>query len=177
MDRKTYSLTIKRAVKDIEGLEEFEDYYVDVLGNIWSFKSSKPKILKTSWMTAPHLYRGVCLVTKNKKHKSFAVHRLVALAFLTPENKRCYVKHINGNLHDNRVENLVWVPCGGRKRSPRKEKLGGISIETAQEIKRVAMAANMKGLPGCNPEEFIEKLIHKSLKEFVTEYGLRKLMQ
>ena len=46
---------------------------------------------------------------KNGNKKQFGVHRLVAQAFIpNPDNLR-YVDHINGDKHDNRVENLRWV--------------------------------------------------------------------
>ena len=53
-------------------------------------------------------YAHVCLSIDGKK-RDFAVHRLVAIAFLdNPKGKR-EVNHINGDRADNRVENLEWA--------------------------------------------------------------------
>ncbi len=48
------------------------------------------------------------LLTKNKKQKAFYVHRLVMENFIRKEDGK-QVNHINGNKHDNRLENLEWV--------------------------------------------------------------------
>ena len=54
-------------------------------------------------------YACVKLSVGNKRNgKGYAVHRLVALAFIpNPENKP-YVDHINRDSLDNNVENLRW---------------------------------------------------------------------
>lgn len=51
-------------------------------------------------------YQRVVLANKEHRTKSFAVNRLVAMAFLSDYKESLDVDHINGIRDDNRVENL-----------------------------------------------------------------------
>lgn len=54
-------------------------------------------------------YLEVRLTDDNKISKNYVVHRLVATAFIpNPENKPT-VNHIDGNKHNNNVDNLEWA--------------------------------------------------------------------
>ena len=93
------------------------DYEINELGEIYSYKTNK--ILSGSILNTG--YRMVRL-TINGQKKSYAVHRLVAEAFIpNPENKPC-VDHINTIREDNRVENLRWVTKEENNNNPLTKK-------------------------------------------------------
>lgn len=88
-----------KEIKDYEGL-----YSVTKHGEIYSHRSGK--ILKKHSNGYGYL---IVALYKDKKRKSSYVHRLVAKCFVSnDDNKKC-VNHINGDRTDNRVSNLEWV--------------------------------------------------------------------
>ena len=102
--------------KDIPNYEEI--YQVSNLGNVKSLsrenysgkgmKISKERILKQH---LDNRYYYQVKLYKDKKLKTFKVHKLVAMAFLnhTPCGYKLVVDHINDNSLDNRIENLQVV--------------------------------------------------------------------
>lgn len=67
---------------------------------------------------SPHFVGGYIqyLLHKDNKGKEFKAHRLVAEAFLpNPENKR-EVNHIDGDKHNNCVDNLEWATTSENQR-------------------------------------------------------------
>lgn len=93
--------------KDIAGYEGL--YQVSSLGKVKSLnyrRTEKEKILKPVKNRKGYL---IVNLHKNHKQKIFAVHRLVATAFIdNPENKS-QIDHINTIRTDNRVDNLRWT--------------------------------------------------------------------
>lgn len=92
--------------KDIKGYDGA--YQVSNLGNVKSFKRGKEKILKSGVNSVGYL--NVTLF-KEKKGKSFSVHKLVTMVFLNhiPDGYNIVVDHIDNNKLNNNVINLQLV--------------------------------------------------------------------
>lgn len=83
--------------------EPYCNYAVSDLGQIKNIKTGR--ILQQFSRFDGYLQVSLW---NNGKGKSFPVHRLVALNFLTTENDKYYVNHKNGIKTDNRAKNLEW---------------------------------------------------------------------
>lgn len=114
--------------KDIDGYSGY--YQISNRGRIKSlertiirkdglFHRRKERIL-TNVVNQKTGYLQVMLIC-HKRYKLFYVHRLVAQAFNPNPNGYKLVTHRNGDLNDNRAENLVWC-----SRSSNENKRNGI---------------------------------------------------
>lgn len=92
-----------KEIRDYEGL-----YEINSNGKIRSVprNGTKGGILKYCVNKDGYYTVSLC---KNKKRKTYSVHRLVALHFLPNNDDTMQVNHINENKLDNRVCNLEWV--------------------------------------------------------------------
>lgn len=112
--------------KDIEGYEGL--YQVSNLGRVkalpkYSFNGKvyflmNERILKH---IVTHNYHYVSLY-KDKKGTRFAVHRLVASAFIPNPKNKPDVDHINTIKSDNKVENLRWATRKENNLNPLTQK-------------------------------------------------------
>lgn len=93
-----------------------KDYSYDVsnLGRVRSYlgvektpnyrKVCSSRILHPSFMPYPQV-----TLCRNKKCTNFLIHQLVLEAFVGPRPSGYHGHHRNGNLKDNRLENLIWI--------------------------------------------------------------------
>lgn len=88
------------------------------------------------------------------------VHNLVAEAYLGPPvPSHAVVDHINGNFHDNRVENLRWIDPALKKTNRLVHKVVEVDPKTDQVIRQyssIADASRQSGIPTYNLKKLCE---------------------
>lgn len=88
--------------KDIPGYEGL--YKISNTGEVLSMTYNKLRVFSKSKSNTRYYQVNLW---KNNKWKTLLVHRLVMLAFKWPSN--LCVDHVNGDILDNRIENLEYV--------------------------------------------------------------------
>lgn len=113
--------------KDIPGYEG--KYQVSNLGRVKSLNYHREH--REGMVNIRPIWSGYmkCSLGINGRMKTFAVHRLVAKAFVpNPENKP-EVNHINGIKSDNRAENLEWTTGSENQRHALRSGLRRSMVE------------------------------------------------
>lgn len=103
---------------DIAGYEGF--YQVSSLGRVKTverYEAERNRIIRER-IRVPVAVHGYlyCELWKNGKHKRYAIHRLVATAFIPNPDGRPQVNHLDGDKTNNSVTNLEWCTASENER-------------------------------------------------------------
>lgn len=167
--------TIIKEFSKVEYLKDFPSYAIDTEGNVWSLKYNKRKKLSPGFKRSKSgnkVDMYVRLTDRFGNIKNFSVHRLVALAFLPTDNIDNSVVHKNGDVNDNRLENIEW------KNYRRPKEFDGYIVDDflADRIKKVHHASIIKGLPVPDTNSFFNNIINNALEDYIMRYGLKRMM-
>jgi hypothetical protein len=86
-------------------IKDFENYSIDVKGNVYNNKTKRPIKAHLNKQTG---YLQIKL-HKDKKSYSKRIHRLLAEAYIPNPNNLSYIDHIDNNKTNNDINNLRWV--------------------------------------------------------------------
>ncbi len=118
------------------------------LKNRFGYYNSKEKILKSNIGYGGYKFQKLC---KNGIESTFAIHRLVALHFLSRDIHRDIVNHKDLNKTNNHVDNLEWCTCRENvhhyeMNSNRSSKYIGVSFDKNRNKWTAKIKINRKTL-------------------------------
>ena len=121
-------------------------YQASNLGNIRSLdkfsltnnRFNKMKRKVKGRILKPHLNKRTgylqVILSNDKNKKIWLVHRLIALTFIPNLENKEQVNHIDGNKHNNNVENLEWVTCSENMKHAFKTNLNHSNFKVQSGI-------------------------------------------
>jgi len=89
--------------RDYRRVEGYEDYIISNIGEVWSLKWGKVKLLKPTLNAQGYLTFGLC---ENGKRTTHQVHALVGIHFIGLRTGEMTYDHIDVNKLNNNADNL-----------------------------------------------------------------------
>ena len=169
-----------RLLTDIPGYTEFVDYAIGRSGTVYSFKQFRIRKLKYTTPKGKENHFRVLLRDKYKKNRIVYVRRLVAAAFLVKDDKTNGVIRLKdkSKFFDISADNLEYTKKKqiiDRYYVPKEIEL---SDEMIDRIKKLYDASITKGIPNLPNDVnlFLDKIMSDSMNEYISRYGLRKIL-
>ena len=153
----------------VEGLEEFANYFVDVLGNIWSTKGKRLRKLLPGNSRKRGGYLFVRLTNCAGKKQNFYVHQLVARAFLPNFDKKYEVNHINRNSFDNSIKNLEWCNRAENMAHVANSKGAKLDSRVVEKAKQLHAQLSGENAINCDLHSFINAILEGELDRIKAE--------
>lgn len=115
-------------------IEENPKYEISNLGRV--------RKIANGYILKPNIFYGLYYLISlrnGKTQKLYSIHRLVANAFIPNPLKKREVNHIDGNKHNNNVNNLEWAT---RKENAIHSIKNG--LQTKEQLDKAIMAITLK---------------------------------
>jgi hypothetical protein len=104
-------------MEEYRKIEGYDNYSVSNKGNVRNDKTKR--ILKGTTNSDGYLQ---VVLYKERKAKSYKIHRLVGNAFIPNLDDYPQIDHINQKKDDNRIENLRWCSIANNLRNIKKRE-------------------------------------------------------
>lgn len=101
-------------VKDCVKIIGTPHHYISRDGKVYTYRYEKMRQLKTEKNTNGREYIDIWTSTTHRLRTT--VDRLVATAFIPNPHFYTYIRHVDGDLSNNHVDNLEWVSTRQGKR-------------------------------------------------------------
>ncbi len=143
--------------REIPGYEGI--YSISNFGRVLSRHTSHSKIMKPRWKSSGYQFVSVC---KDRQHKNFYVHHLVAYAFIGPRPAGLDINHKDGDKSNNHASNLEYVSRAENMRHARECGLfnnygsGHYAAKLTEELVREIRFAHSQ--VGIDPKQIAETL-------------------
>ena len=106
-------------------------------------------------------------VRLNGISKEIRIHQAVAMYFVPNPHKYKYVRHIDGNMHNNRADNLVWTRTSHGQNKVRNDVLRDAVRGPLPIFDREVIVLTME----YNPPVFKVAFAHRPEDDKVKKYG------
>ena len=171
-----------KPIKGYEGIYEVSSHgRVRLLDRVGIRKDGSPyrwkgRLLKIK--TYSRHYPKVRLVIKGESDREWHVHRLVAEAFIPNPDNLPHIRHKNGDIYDNRADNLEWCERGGMNECEQGEEWrpapGHEGKYEVSSLGRVRSIDHIVTHPNSQNGEDVDFLHHgKMLKQYTDKLGYK----